>query len=61
MGTDLRVSYWNSNPKQNAHAGHDTFYLSLSHSLEVIADDLESCRNQALALRIEHYWDDYIL
>ena len=36
-------------------------FLSLSHRLEVIADDLESCRNQALALTIERYWDDYIL
>jgi molybdate transport system substrate-binding protein len=33
----------------------------LSHRLEVIADDLETCRNQALALTIERYWDDYIL
>ena len=29
--------------------------LTLSHRLEVIADDLESCRNQALALTIERY------
>ena len=36
-------------------------FLSLSYRLEVIADDLESCRNQALALTIERYWDDYIL
>jgi hypothetical protein len=36
-------------------------FLSLSHKLEVIAEDLESCRNQALDLRIEDYWDDYIL
>jgi hypothetical protein len=36
-------------------------FLSLSHRLEVIADDLESCRNQASALTIERYWDDYIL
>ena len=36
-------------------------FLALSHRLEVIADDLESCRNQALALTIERYWDDYVL
>jgi hypothetical protein len=36
-------------------------FLSLSHRLEVIADDLESCRNQALALTIERYWGDYVL
>jgi hypothetical protein len=30
--------------------------LSLARRLEVIADDLEMCRNQALALRIEDYW-----
>jgi hypothetical protein len=36
-------------------------FLSLSHRLEVIADDLESCRNQALALTIERYWADYVL
>ena len=29
-GTDLRVSYWNWNPKQNPHAGHETFYLIAS-------------------------------
>ena len=38
-----------------------TSFLSLSHRLEVIADDLESCRNQALALTIERYWGDYVL
>jgi hypothetical protein len=38
-----------------------TSFLSLSQRLEVIAADLESCRNQALDLRIEDYWDDYIL
>ena len=38
-----------------------TSFLSLSHRLEAIAGDLESCRNQVLALRIEDYWDDYIL
>jgi uncharacterized membrane protein YccC len=37
------------------------FFLSLAHRLEVIADDLESCRNQALALTIEDYWGDYLL
>ena len=36
-------------------------FLSLSHRLEVIADDLESYRNQALALAIERYWGDYVL
>jgi hypothetical protein len=36
-------------------------FLSLAHRLEVIADDLESCRNQALALLIEDYWGDYLL
>jgi hypothetical protein len=36
-------------------------FLSLSHRLEVIADNLESCRNQALALTIERYWGDYVL
>ena len=36
-------------------------FLSLSHKLEVIAEDLESCRNQALDLRIERYWEDYVL
>lgn len=36
-------------------------FLSLSHRLEVIADDLESCRNQALALTIERYWGDFVL
>jgi uncharacterized membrane protein YccC len=35
--------------------------LSLAHRLDVIADDLEICRNQALALTIEHYWGDYSL
>jgi hypothetical protein len=37
------------------------FFLSLAHRLEVIAADLESCRNQALALTIEDYWGDYLL
>ena len=36
-------------------------FLALSHRLDVIADDLESCRNQALALTIERYWEDYVL
>jgi hypothetical protein len=35
--------------------------LSLAHRLDVIADDLEICRNQALGLTIEHYWGDYSL
>jgi multidrug efflux pump subunit AcrA (membrane-fusion protein) len=33
--------------------------LSLAHRLDVIADDLEIYRNQALALTIERYWGDY--
>jgi len=36
-------------------------FLSLAHRLEVIADDLAICRNQALALTIEDYWGDYLL
>ena len=36
-------------------------FLSLSHRLDVIADDLEICRTQALALTIERYWGDYSL
>ena len=36
-------------------------FLSLSHRLDVIADDLESCRTQTLALTIERYWGDYTL
>jgi hypothetical protein len=36
-------------------------FLSLSHRLDVIANDLESCRTQTLALTIERYWGDYIL
>jgi uncharacterized membrane protein YccC len=35
--------------------------LSLAHRLDVIADGLEICRNQALALTIERYWGDYSL
>ena len=35
--------------------------LSLAHRLDVIAADLEICRNQALALTIERYWGDYSL
>ena len=36
-------------------------FLSLAHRFDVIADDLEICRDQALALTIERYWDDYSL
>ena len=36
-------------------------FLSLSHRLDVIAHDLESCRTQTLALTIERYWGDYTL
>jgi len=36
-------------------------FLSLSHRLDVIANDLESCRTQTLALTIERYWGDYTL
>jgi hypothetical protein len=36
-------------------------YLSLAHRLDVIADDLETCRDQTLALAMERYWDDYSL
>ncbi len=36
-------------------------FLSVAHRLDVIADDLEMCRDQALALTIERYWDDYSL
>jgi uncharacterized membrane protein YccC len=36
-------------------------YLSLAHRLDVIADDLETCRDQTLALALERYWDDYSL
>jgi hypothetical protein len=35
--------------------------LFLAHRLDVIADGLEICRNQALALTIERYWGDYSL
>ena len=35
--------------------------LSLAHRLDVIADGLEICRNQASALTIERYWGDYSL
>jgi hypothetical protein len=38
-----------------------TSLLSLAHRLDVIADDLEICRDQALALTIERYWGDYSL
>jgi uncharacterized membrane protein YccC len=36
-------------------------YLSLAHRLDVIADDLEICRDQTSSLALEHYWDDYSL
>jgi len=36
-------------------------YLSLVHRLDVIADDLETCRDQTLSLALERYWDDYSL
>jgi uncharacterized membrane protein YccC len=36
-------------------------YLSLAHRLDVIADDLETCRDQTLSLTLERYWDDYSL
>jgi hypothetical protein len=36
-------------------------YLSLAHRLDVIADDLETCRDQTLSLSLERYWDDYSL
>jgi uncharacterized membrane protein YccC len=36
-------------------------YLSLAHRLDVIADDLETCRDQTLALAMARYWDDYSL
>jgi uncharacterized membrane protein YccC len=36
-------------------------YLSLAHRLDVIADDLETCRDQILSLALERYWDDYSL
>jgi uncharacterized membrane protein YccC len=36
-------------------------YLSLAHRLDVIADDLEACHDQALALALERYWGDYSL
>jgi hypothetical protein len=31
------------------------------HRLDVIADDLEICRDQTSCLPLEHYWDDYSL
>ena len=34
-------------------------YLALAHRLDVIADDLETCRDQTLSLALERYWDDY--
>jgi hypothetical protein len=36
-------------------------YLSLGYRLDVIADDLETCRDQTLSLALERYWDDYSL
>ena len=36
-------------------------YLALAHRLDVIADDLETCRDQTLSLTLECYWDDYSL
>jgi len=36
-------------------------YLLLAHRLDVIADDLETCRDQTLSLALERYWDDYSL
>jgi hypothetical protein len=36
-------------------------YLALAHRLDVIADDLETCRDHTLSLTLERYWDDYSL
>ena len=36
-------------------------YLALAHRLDVIADDLETCRDQTLSLALERHWDDYSL
>jgi uncharacterized membrane protein YccC len=36
-------------------------YLLLAHRLDVIADDLETCRDQTQALALERYWGDYCL
>jgi hypothetical protein len=36
-------------------------FLSLAHRLDVIADDLETCRDQTLSLSLERYWGDYSL
>lgn len=36
-------------------------YLSLAHRLDVIADDLEACRNESVSLALDRYWDDYSL
>ena len=36
-------------------------YLLLAHRLDVIADDLETCRDQTLSLALERYRDDYSL
>jgi uncharacterized membrane protein YccC len=44
---------------QNLEAIRD--FLSFAHRLDAIADDLELCRQRALSLAIERYWDDYSL
>jgi uncharacterized membrane protein YccC len=36
-------------------------YHSLAHRLDAIAGDLETCREQTLALALERYWGDYSL
>ena len=36
-------------------------FLALAHRLDAIADDLDICRTQALALTIQRYWGDYSL
>jgi uncharacterized membrane protein YccC len=50
---------------QNLLAGQSlesvTSYLSLANRLDVIADDLEACRNQTVSLTLDRYWDDYSL
>jgi hypothetical protein len=35
--------------------------LAVAHRLDVIADDLEACRNQTMSLPLDRYWDDYSL
>ena len=51
--------------RQNLLAGQSSDsirgYLSLAHRLDVIADDLEACRNQTVSLALDRYWDDYSL